>query len=369
MEIASHQGTSTNLVNVRLGGKVSIYPTMIGGYKHGSYGIVFSAELSMHPKVSVIICTYTEERWGLLIKAIESVQQQIMPVKEIIVVIDYNPRLYERLQQWNSKIILLENQEKKGLSGARNTGVAASTGDMIAFLDDDAIAAPDWLSTMSTNCGEKILGVGAAVLPVWESQKPAWFPEEFYWTVGCAYRGLPETPKPIRNLMGGAMCIRKEIFTEVGNFQNRLGRLGTLPLGCEETELCIRARQHWPQSNFIYEPRTFVYHHIPDRRAHFAYFRSRCYSEGISKAMVVELVGGSDGLSSEREYTFKTLPKGILKGLADALHGDFSGLGRAGAIILGLGFTALGYIVGTFKRSAIRNQNRAEAPTPTSLDS
>jgi hypothetical protein len=119
----------------------------------------------------------------------------------------------------------------------------------------------------------------------------------------------------------------------------------------------------------MYEPRAMIYHHIPARRANFAYFRSRCYSEGISKALVVELVGGSDGLSSERGYTFKTLPRGVLRGLTDALRGDLSGLGRAGAIVLGLGFTTLGYIVGTFKRSAIQSKKRATAPAPTSLDS
>jgi glycosyltransferase involved in cell wall biosynthesis len=312
----------------------------------------------MPPSISVIICAYNEDRWNQLIEAIESVQKQTLPAVEIIVVIDYNLRLYDRLQQLESKVILLENREEKGLSGARNTGVAAATGLMIAFLDDDAVASTDWLAIMSENCGDRVLGVGSNVLPIWDCKKPAWFPDEFYWTVGCAYLGLPESTKPVRNLLGGAMCLRREIFTSVGTFRSSLGRLGTLPLGCEETELCIRARQHWTQSNFIYEPRAKVYHHIPSRRARFSYFRSRCYSEGISKALVVELVGSSDGLSSERDYTFKTLPKGILRGLTDALRGDFSGLGRAGAIIFGLGFTTLGYVVGIFKRIAIRNPNR-----------
>ncbi len=301
--------------------------------------------------ISVVICAYTDKRWDLLLKAIESVKQQTLPIMEIIVVVDFNPNLYERLQSLVEKIILLENQEEKGLSGARNTGIAAATGYMVAFLDDDAIAAPDWLECLNENCGDKILGVGANVLPAWEYKKPAWFPDEFYWTVGCAYLGLPKKAKAVRNLLGGAMCVRKEVFTTVGNFRSGLGRLGTLPLGCEETELCIRARQYWPQSHFIFEPRARVYHHIPAGRGRFSYFRSRCYSEGISKALVVELVGSSDGLSSERDYTFKTLPMGFLRGLKDTLHGDFSGLGRSGAIILGLGFTTLGYLVGVLRRT------------------
>lgn len=319
-------------------------------------------------KISVIICAYTEDRMDQLIEAIESIHRQTLPATEVIVVIDYNPGLFARLRQFNRNIVLLENREKKGLSGARNTGIAAATGDMVGFLDDDAIAAPDWLERMTEQFSDKVLGMGSAVHPIWESKKPAWFPEEFYWTVGCTYIGMPESAKPIRNPMGGAMCVRREIFTEVGNFRYGLGRLNSLPLGCEETELCIRAKQHWPQFYFMYEPRAMIYHHIPSHRASFAYFRSRCFSEGISKALVVELVGGSDGLSSERDYTFKTLPIGVLRGLTDAVRGDFSGLGRAGAIILGLGFTTLGYIVGTFKRAVSREASQPALSTPKKPD-
>jgi GT2 family glycosyltransferase len=319
--------------------------------------------------ISVIICAYSDDRWDLLIAAIQSVKQQILPVAELLVVIDYNKNLYERLRQADNTIIVLENRERKGLSGARNTGVAVATGDMVAFLDDDAAAAPDWLSNMVEHFDKNVLGVGGAVLPVWETKKPAWFPDEFYWTVGCTYLGLPEVAMPIRNPMGGAMCVRKEIFTEVGNFRYGLGRLNTLPLGCEETEFCIRARNHWPNSYFVYEPQSRIYHHIPARRANFAYFRSRCYSEGVSKALVVELVGGANGLSSERGYTFRTLPRGVLRGVGDVLRGDISGLGRAVSIILGLAFTTLGYIAGQFKRAAIREANRSVNNSPDLLNS
>ncbi len=316
------------------------------------------------PRVSVIICAYTEDRWEMLIEAIESVQKQILPAAEVLVVIDHNPGLYERLRGRDGGFIVLENREEKGLSGARNTGVAAARSDIVAFLDDDAIAAPDWLSRLSAHLDETTLGAGGAVLPIWESRKPRWFPDEFYWTIGCTYLGLPTTAAPIRNPMGGAMCVWREIFSEAGGFHGGLGRLGSRPLGCEETELSIRAHKHWPQRHFIYEPEARVYHHIPARRLRFSYFRSRCYSEGMSKALVVGLVGGSEGLASERAYTSRTLPRGVARGIGDALHGDISGLGRAGAILLGLMFTALGYLVGTLNRAAIRDARQAAAPLP-----
>jgi glucosyl-dolichyl phosphate glucuronosyltransferase len=86
-----------------------------------------------------------------------------------------------------------------------------------------------------------------------------------------------------------------------------------------------------------------IYHFVSDKRCRFAYFLSRCYAEGISKAQVTANVGSSDGLSNERAYATRTLPLGVIRGVADVFRGRPSGLGRAGAIIAGLGMTAAGY--------------------------
>jgi hypothetical protein len=85
---------------------------------------------------------------------------------------------------------------------------------------------------------------------------------------------------------------------------------------------------------------------VPAARARWGYFRSRCYNEGRSKALVARLVGAHDGLATERSYTLRTLPQGVAGGLADALGGDGAGLLRAGAIIAGLLITAAGYLAG-----------------------
>ena len=61
---------------------------------------------------------------------------------------------------------------------------------------------------------------------------------------------------------------------------------------------------------------------------------------------VARSVGAKDGLSNERAHAFKTLPKGALRGVGDALRGDAGGLGRASAIAAGLGYTAAGYLAG-----------------------
>jgi glycosyltransferase involved in cell wall biosynthesis len=298
--------------------------------------------------ISVIICAYTEERWHDLVKAVDSLHEQIVPPLEIVVVIDHNADLFVRAKEQWSNIIVTESSEARGLSGARNHGIAIAKGKFVAFLDDDAVAEPDWLQRLSKHFEDPdILGVGGAVEPYWLSKQPSWFPEEFYWVLGCSYSGLPQTLSVVRNPYGGCTCFLREVFEVVGGFREGIGRVGSNPMGGEETELCIRAKQRWPHKVFLYDPQARIHHRIPPHRANWRYFRLRCYAEGVSKAIVSGYVGAKDSLASERLYVCKTLLRGILHGLRDGVaRQDLSGLLRAGAIVTGFLLTALGYIVG-----------------------
>ena len=314
---------------------------MIALARYGDGGNMTSITLD----ISVIICAYTEDRWDDLVASVESIQRQQAQPREIIVVVDYNPALLERVRLSLSNVILIENREARGLSGARNSGVMVAQGGVIAFLDDDAVAAPDWLETLySGYANANVIGVGGAIEPLWPEKRPAWFPNEFDWVVGCVYRGMPEEPSRVRNFIGANMSFRREVFENVGNF--RLGKVGDRPRP-EETELCIRAHQLWPESILLYEPRARVAHTVPVRRTYWRYFLTRCYNEGLGKAAMVHFVGTNDGLSAEWKYTLNTLPQGIVRGAADVfLRSDLAGFARAGAIIVGLLVASGGYLAG-----------------------
>jgi glucosyl-dolichyl phosphate glucuronosyltransferase len=302
---------------------------------------------------SVIICAFTEERWEALAAAVASLRRQTRPPREIILVIDHNAALLERARADIPDSIVIENVEPRGLSGARNSGIAIAQGAFIAYLDDDATAEPDWLERLARCCEDpNVLGAGGTVEPLWLAKRPAWFPREFSWVVGCSYLPVPgeaDLPYPIevRNPFGGCTCYRRELFETVGGFTNGIGRARGRPLGCEETELCIRAHQRWPHKVFLYEPLARIHHCVPPQRATWRYFRARCYAEGLSKAAVTRSVGAKDGLASERSYTLRILPRGVIRGLADGiLRRDPTGFLRSGAIVVGLLTTAAGYVVG-----------------------
>jgi glucosyl-dolichyl phosphate glucuronosyltransferase len=326
----------------------------------------------MHLDASVIICAYTEARWDDLLAAISSVARQHATPIETIVVIDHNAGLLERAEAELDGVTVLKNQDQRGLSGARNTGVKAARGSLIAFLDDDATADPDWLKSLTHACTEPdVLGSGGLVEPAWATGKPSWLPEEFYWVVGCSYRGLPRTRGMVRNLIGSSMCIRREVFESIGYFRSDVGRVDAHPVGCEETELCIRARQRWPERAFLYEPAGRILHRVPASRATWGYFCSRCFFEGRSKAHVADIAGARDGLSSERTYTLSALPKGIAHNLMLTItHGDMHSLTRAGAIVAGLSITVSGYMTGIWKlwlRRTVHTFLRVIRPDPIYL--
>ena len=305
-------------------------------------------------RISVVICAYSEARWEQIRAAVDSVRTQSLRCDEIILVVDHNPALYTRLAAALPEVTVTPNQEIPGLSGARNTGIAQARGEIIAFLDDDAVAEPDWLKVLSDSYSDRtVVGAGGLAKPRWETRRPSWFPDEFDWVVGCAYRGTPRSRAPVRNLMGSNMSFRRAIFDTAGGFRGGIGRTaGKRPLGCEETELCIRIRQVRPASVLVFDTRAVIHHLVPAARCRFSYFRSRCFAEGLSKARVAAMVGAADGLSVERGYVRGVLPRGVARGLADALRGDPWGLWRAGAIVAGLAATGAGYAAGRLRGSA-----------------
>lgn len=85
---------------------------------------------------------------------------------------------------------------------------------------------------------------------------------------------------------------------------------------------------------------------MPPQRLTWRYFRARCFAEGLSKAQVAARVGSERALASERTYARRVLPRGVARGLGDARRGDLAALGRAAAIIAGLGTTSAGYARG-----------------------
>jgi glycosyltransferase involved in cell wall biosynthesis len=309
---------------------------------------------------SVVICAYTTKRWDQLQAAVESVAGQSA---DVVIVVDHDDDLLDMcVARWpNHRVV--PNQFAQGLSGARNTGVSHTTGEVIAFLDDDAIAEGGWLDVLTAGfAAPSVGGVGGHVKPAWAATPPSWLPPEFWWVVGCSYVGLPTEAREVRNPIGANMAFTRSVFERVGGFREEIGRVGTIPLGCEETELSIRARA--AGFSIWYVPTAIVHHSVPAERLTLRYFLRRCYAEGLSKALVSALAGRTAGLASERAYVTRTLPGAVRGGLAQLLVGPArnDGLRRAAAVIAGLLSASAGFVQGAVVH---RRRQASLGPAPT----
>ena len=300
--------------------------------------------------VSVVICAYTQRRWEDLTLAVASAVAQ-PETAEVIVVIDHEPELLRRAYLAWPELTVIPNDAKQGLSGARNTGVLAAGCGIVAFLDDDAAAAADWLRWLVEPFADpNVAAVGGRADPVWPAgASTRVLAPELLWIVGCSYRGLPVERADVRNVMGCSMAFRREVLLALGGFNLDTGRVGRLPLGCEETELCIRVRQADASARVVYEPRATVRHRVSLDRTGWSYLLSRSYFEGVSKAALSRTLGRRDALAAESSYLRTVLPRAVVRELRDTGSG---GATRAAAIVLSLGAVGSGYLRGSVRRPA-----------------
>jgi len=303
----------------------------------------------------------------MLVAAVASVADQLGPGDDVVLVIDHNDELRVRAAREfaaDPRIRVIANTLLPGISGARNSAIDAARGEVVAFLDDDAVAGPGWLERIRAAMAEPdVLAVGVAAAPAWHGgRRPSWFPDEYDWVVGCTYRGLPTSAGQVRNVNGAAMALRRDAVIAVGGFSTMVGRRGAAFTGCEETELCIRLRQRHPDAKILYLPDVSVAHTVPRERMRIRYFLRRCYGEGLSKARVARLVGAADGLSSERSYVWSTLPRGVARQVGRGLRGRLGGWLAAVLIVTGVGVTATGYLLGRLRPDVTAVVSREATP-------
>lgn len=315
--------------------------------------------------VTIVVCAYTLARWpDIRDGATEAAAQLEASGREggVVIVSDHNPELFAKAtaELAGPRITVIENARKRGLSGGRNTVIEQLDTDLVVFLDDDAVPEPEWLELLLAPFDDPdVVVTGGAATPRWSegTERPVTLPigsstrGELDWVVGCTYTGQPTELAPVRNVMGCNMAFRAVVFQAAGLFGEDLGRVGTVPYGCEETELCIRATEAIPGSRILFEPRSLVRHRVSPDRLTWRYLLRRCYAEGISKAAVTERTSRQASLSTELSYTTTVLPRAVVRELGSTPSSPRRSLAGAAAIVGGFAVTGVGYVVG---RIAIR---------------
>ena len=232
--------------------------------------------------------------------------------------------------------MIVANKYEGRLGSARNTAVELANGEVIAFLDDDAAASADWLEKLIAPYEDGRVGaVGGAPYPVFETGRPRWFPHEFDWVFGCAYRGLPSTRAPLAHLIGANMSARRSVLQEIGGFHSD---------NHDDMDMCHRIA--FARHQVVYEPLATVHHFVPATRTTWHYFWRRCYLVNQGKVEAFANMQEAAHLGAELSFVGRTLTAGILIEMRQMLRGDVYGLVRIAAMIAGIGLAGLGHLSG-----------------------
>jgi GT2 family glycosyltransferase len=294
--------------------------------------------------VSLVVCTYTEERLPLLRDLLRSVAAGSRKPDETLVVVDRAPELEARLRhELETSEVQVLGSPAGGLSAARNTGWRAARSDWVAFVDDDALVATSWLEILTRTADDLGSAIaGGRIDPCWPpGGAPAWYTRRLGWVVGCSYRGQPTRTTPVQRVIGCNMLIRRAVLDELGGFATDLGRAGTSLMGSEETELCIRASLAGALIHYV--PHALVWQVVPPSRRRLDYLWRRSIAEGRSKARLASLHG--QVLGTESRYSRELVGEGSRLLVRGALRRDRAAFTRGAAQMVVLTLTGSAYLL------------------------
>lgn len=304
--------------------------------------------------LSVVLCTHRLDNYHNLIHAIESLLSQTYAHLEIIVVVDGNESLAQRISQayrGRDRVRIVPTAKKIGVSGARNAGIRVAHGGILAFTDDDVVADSKWIENLvDTHRRFDAAAVGGKILPMWVGTAPDHFPAELGWLVGITYNGFAEEEVcEVRNSFGPNMSYKREVFDRVGVFNEQfgLGARGAIDLQGEEAEFALRMRQSFGRG-VTYAPHAVVHHRVPPRKTTPRWMLKRAFYQGYSKALLRRSMGSSDALAVEQAYLSHLLVKYIPRRMKRLLlnSGRVAELKRLGFLAGAVFSAGLGFLCG-----------------------
>lgn len=252
--------------------------------------------------------------------AADSVLSQTYDSIELVVIVDGTQAVYDRIVAdygIRENVVVKRNEENVGLLKSRNRGAEVSSGDIVAFIDDDAVADEQWIERLvQAYKKEDAIAAGGKMTPMWVGREPSFLPEEFYWLIGVTQRGFADEPGEVRNTFGSNISFRSDVFRELDGFDNEIGgRKSDANLQGGETELCARMRAVYGKGVY-YDPQATVAHKIFEYRTDLIWLLDRAFWQGYSKRGMEVLT--SDSAAEEHRFLNQLLTKFVpyrVKGL------------------------------------------------------
>jgi GT2 family glycosyltransferase len=199
----------------------------------------------------VSVCVTHRNRPAMLAAALESIRAQDYPRIEVVLVDDGSDQpgavaALDALEpEFRSRDWQIIRQSNRYLGAARNAAIAAVRGDLVIFMDDDNLAAPQEVSTFVRAAQHSPAGIFTCLLDAFQGPSPDESSKRQVWP----FLGGALVPGLIRNVFGDAnACIRREVFDRVGGFTEDFG------VGCEDWEFFARAALRGVRVEVVPEP-------------------------------------------------------------------------------------------------------------------
>jgi glycosyltransferase involved in cell wall biosynthesis len=226
----------------------------------------------MTPEVSIIICTYNRDAY--IEESIKAIFEQSTDrnLFELIVInnnsTDKTDEICKTLnRKYTSLTFRYYLEFQQGLSFARNRGIKEAKGNILAFIDDDAIAEKDFICNLLTfyRLHPEVSATGGRIYPRFEVKKPKWLSSFLLPLISVLDLGNYPKPFPFKKYpIGANMALRREVIAKVLDFNTLLGRNGENLQGGEEKDLFIRIRANG--FSIWYIPNAIVHHVISASR-------------------------------------------------------------------------------------------------------
>jgi glycosyltransferase involved in cell wall biosynthesis len=253
----------------------------------------------MSISISAVVCTYN--RRGPLLEAIKSLLEQDLPrsAYEIIVVDNASTDgTSELVRERFASVpnLRLVHEPRQGIAIARNRGARECRSNIAAYLDDDAIAPPDYLRRfveLFAHLEPTPAVVGGEMAPIFGAARPAWLTNE---VLRWASSWLGWSTEPCYLVADGTQWLcetnsayRVDTLMKVGGFPENLGRVGESLLASEGHVNIVLHHAGFPT---YFDPRIVVLHHVPAERMTRTWFRRRAFWQGVSCVVVRDYLQG-----------------------------------------------------------------------------
>jgi len=306
-------------------------------------------------KVSVVVCTYSPKMYDHFAECINSLISQSYKDIEVVCIVDGDMDYFNLINEKMSDLIgsrvrIYVNKGNLGLTESRNRAIKFTTGDIIAFIDDDAVASPNWIEELVKKYKEGAISSGGKLKPYWISKKLKWLPEEFYWMIGVTHLGFPDEKAEVRNTFGSNISFKREVLIELGGFKSDFGIRGEGQLQAEETEFCERMRSKYKRG-VIYNPNAIVFHKIFEKRTKFGFLVKRAFWQGYSKAMMENM----SEIGEEKSFLKFLIINRTLNRLMNFIKGSGEDFLKLAAIWIFTFFVVTGYLYGRFSTSTSKS--------------